>query len=78
MPVYHFNLSDHQKEPDPTGTELPDLRTARAEAVMFAGAYLRDEPGLVGGGEEFRVDVTDDAGAKLFSIVVRSVDFPAC
>jgi hypothetical protein len=44
MPRFHFNVRDGSDLRDRDGTELPDLRTARREAVKLAGRLLLDEP----------------------------------
>ena len=50
MPRFHFNVRDGSDLPDTDGTELPDLRTARHEAVKLAGRLLLDEPETSWGG----------------------------
>lgn len=72
MPVYHFNLDNHHRELDAEGTELRNADEARIQAVIFAGAYLRDNPQLVWDGRRFSVDVTDDDQRQLFSVVVEA------
>jgi hypothetical protein len=74
MPIFHFNLDDHVREPDLEGTELPDAETARAEAVRFAGAYLRDNPGLIDDGQAFKVEVTDETGKSLFIVRIEATN----
>jgi hypothetical protein len=74
MPLFHFNLADHVTDADVEGTELRDAAEARIEAIVFAGAYLRDNPDMVWDGHEFRVEVTDDTGAPVFTVVVRTID----
>jgi hypothetical protein len=48
VPVYHFNVRDGSDLPDPDGTDLPNLRSARVEAVKLAGRLLMDEPDTFG------------------------------
>ncbi|CAN5351565.1 hypothetical protein BH09PSE4_BH09PSE4_11140 [soil metagenome] len=74
MPIYHFNIADHSADPDPEGTELPDDATARAEAVVFAGTYLRDKPELILDGHNFRVEVTDKRHDLLFMVNIQMID----
>jgi hypothetical protein len=42
MPRYYFHIEDHRTYIDHVGVELPDLETARDEAVGTAGQILRD------------------------------------
>ena len=49
MPRYFFDLADHENTSDLDGTELVNDDAARAQAVTFAGSYLRDHPELVFG-----------------------------
>lgn len=72
MPIFHFNLADHEYSPDESGTELASVDVARIEAVIFAGAYLRDHPELVWDGRRFEVQVTDDDGQRVFTIAVEA------
>ena len=74
MPVFHFNLADHVREPDLEGTDLADAAQARVQAVVFAGAYLRDQPELITTGSDFRVEVTDDTGALLFVVKIELLE----
>jgi hypothetical protein len=74
MPTYHFNLDNSHREPDTEGTELGNLDEARVQAVIFAGAHLRDHPELVWDGKRFSVDVTDDEHRILFSVLVETKD----
>ena len=69
MPLYHFHLHNRIGfVPDEEGRELPDLKTARAEAVKAARALIADE--VLHGHLELgsRLDVTDAAGAILFTL----------
>lgn len=74
MPIFHFNLADHKFEPDDEGTELADADVARVQAVIFAGSYLRDNPGLIWDGQRFEVQVVDDGGAKVFTVAVETIN----
>ena len=40
MPRYFFHLDDHPDSPDLEGTVVPDLATARAEALHYAGEII--------------------------------------
>lgn len=74
MPRYHFNVEDGRSTPDPEGTELPDLESARREAVRLAGRLLDDDPAQFWSHGLWRVVVTDDAGRTLFTLDFRARD----
>jgi hypothetical protein len=43
MGIYHFDYRDDEKlVPDPEGTEVPDLETARFEAIRILAELARD------------------------------------
>jgi hypothetical protein len=42
MPRYYFHIDDDRTHIDHIGVELPDLETARDEAVTAAGQILRN------------------------------------
>ena len=74
MPRYFFHRTDGYVDHDNEGVELADLRAVRTEAVMFAGASLRDDPDQVWGGQDFRIEVTDAQGMLLFTVVTLAID----
>jgi hypothetical protein len=74
MPVYHFHVRDGANIPDPDGTELPDLRSARVEAVKLAGRLLMDEPDSFWEGSNWHLEVTDDSGIALFRLDFMATD----
>jgi hypothetical protein len=74
MPRYFFDMDNHKHDVDEEGTELPSADDARIQAVVFAGDYLRDQPGLVWDGSQFAVAVRDEAGTVLLNVVVTATD----
>lgn len=74
---YFFNLAGAVYDPDNHGYELPSLGDARVMAAKHAGEVLRDRPGIVWQGEELRIEVTDDRGLVLFTLIVLGVDAPS-
>lgn len=74
MPRYFFDLNDHERSPDETGTELPGLDAARVAAVKFAGDYLSDHPEIVWDGREQRVQVRQGNSNIVFTVIVLAVD----
>lgn len=76
MPRYHFNVEDGRSIPDLEGAELPDLASARSEAVRLAGRLLDDDPQLFCRTGHWSVVVTDEAGLALFGLDIRAWDGP--
>lgn len=74
MPLFHFNLADQGRDPDLDGTDLADADEARVQAIVFAGEYLRDNPGLLVNGTVFRVEVTDDRASALFAVQIELIE----
>ena len=72
MPRFYFHVEDDRTTHDQDGSVLPDIETARREAITVAGAMLRDGSGkVIWGGKPWRMWVTDqpDAGSKpLFTL----------
>ena len=77
MPRYFFHRADGVFDPDQEGTEFPDLATARIEAIRFAAASMLDDPQEVRTGHNFRVELSDEHGMLLCTVVVLSLDTPA-
>ncbi|WP_085810968.1 DUF6894 family protein [Sphingomonas sp. TZW2008] len=68
MARFFFHVRDSETYIDVQGTVLPDLRTARREAVRFAGALLTDNPDTFWQGAEWTMRVTDEADLTLFEL----------
>ena len=68
MPRYFFHVIDGRAIIDHEGTEFPNLRTARAEAIRLAGAILRDEGDKFWNGEEWHMNVTDASGQSVLKL----------
>ena len=77
MPRYFFHRADGGFDPDQEGTEIPDLATARIEAIRFAAASMLDDPQEVWKGHNFRVELSDEHGLLLCTVVVLGLDAPA-
>jgi hypothetical protein len=75
MPLYFFHCEGAQNFIDDRGTELPDLRAARIEAVQNAGEILKDHADRFAEALSWRVYVTDDVGATVFALKL-SVEVP--
>ena len=68
LPRFHFNVFDGITSIDQDGTELPDIHSARQEALILAGAMIEDSAKRNELGEDWRLEVTDDAGLLLFRL----------
>ena len=76
MARYFFHLADGGRKWDRDGVELPSLAEARVQAVVFAGERLRERPAEPWDGCDWRVEVTDQAGVLLLTVIVVVVDAP--
>ena len=77
MPRFFFHHTDGAFDPDDEGTVFPDLATARVEAVRYAAEVVRESPHEVWSGETFRIEVSDEQGMLLCTIVILGLDAPA-
>lgn len=68
MPVFHFNIHDGEILPDPTGHELPDIASAKRQAIGMSGQMIRELGEEFWKGEEWQLEVTDDRGLVLFTL----------
>lgn len=69
MTRYYFHIWDGASALDADGTELPGIEDARIQAVQLSGEILRHQGAeFWRSSSEWRVDVTDDAGAIVFSL----------
>ena len=66
MPRYFFHVQDGYSIPDAEGTELLDVYTAQAQAIVLSGELLRDMGGEFWNGTEWRMEVADEQGRVLF------------
>lgn len=74
MPHYFFHRLDGGFDIDREGAELKDAREARLEAILYAAGTVRDHPEMVWDGGEMRIEVTDDDGRVVSTVVVMSID----
>ena len=68
MPRYFFHIHDSASFIEEQGTELPDLRTARMQAITTAGSILRESLDSLWAGQPWRMEVTDEGGRLLFTL----------
>ncbi len=74
MPNYFFNLADGHVSLDQEGSEVVSLEQARIEAVIYAASLLKDKPEEVWAGGNWRVEVVDERGKLVFTVVVLALD----
>lgn len=77
MPRYFFHSQDGATQLDKEGSVLPDLATAKAEAVKILGELLRHDPDLVLEGDGFRIIIQDDKGLTLYVVETSGLSAPA-
>ncbi|UAK25709.1 DUF6894 family protein [Sphingomonas nostoxanthinifaciens] len=74
---YFFHTADGSRQRDTEGIELPNHSAARREAIRFIGECLHDQPELLSGHTNFRVEVTGRDNMMLFKIIALAVNAPA-
>ena len=77
MQRFFFHTADGSRDRDETGTDLPSLHAARAHDITYAGECLTHEPSVLWEGRDFRVEVTDESGTLVFTIITLAIDAPA-
>jgi hypothetical protein len=68
MPRYFFHLRDGSQHIDESGTVLSGPVEARSQAVVHSGEVLRESGTKFWGGTEWRLWVTDEAGATVCAL----------
>lgn len=68
MPRYFFHVADGRDIPDTEGTSLAGPDEARAQALRTAGEILREEGMTFWRGAEWRMEVTDEARRRVFTL----------
>ncbi|MDH2341551.1 hypothetical protein [Bradyrhizobium sp. SSUT77] len=72
MPRYFFHVHGVASNKDEEGDELPDDEAAWREASSYAGALLKDIDGKFRPGQEWSLEVTDEAGKPIYFISIGS------
>ena len=67
MPRYFFNVRDKSEYDDDIGVELPDLASAREEAIHHFGETLQTYAGAFGDSEVWQITVSDQQGKDLLT-----------
>ena len=70
MPIFHFHTHDDVSglSPDWEGTELPDVETARHEALRLAGVIIADRGALGERLGAWRLELTDHDSVTLLNL----------
>jgi Domain of unknown function (DUF6894) len=75
MPRFFFNFTDgNEKIEDPDGSDLPDLVAAQNQAVLAVRDVRRTKFELVRDWSSWSVQVLDEHGSHLFSLLFSQVD----
>jgi hypothetical protein len=76
MPRYFFQIEDDAAAPQArVGVDLPDLESARAEAIRFSCEKLGELDGFWKTGD-WRVSISDPTGLILFTLAFCGWDAP--
>ena len=73
MPRFLFLVNG---SPHDGGMDLPDIATAKCEAVRYAGRLICEEADRFWDKADFTMTVTDEGGLVLFSMILSGVDAP--
>lgn len=74
MPRYFFHTLNGSSDEDEVGVELPDVAAARREAIRYGGSLLHDDPDIMAGAGNLRIEVVDDRGRLCSAILIQAVD----
>ncbi|MGH6965131.1 MAG: DUF6894 family protein [Phenylobacterium sp.] len=79
MAMFFFHTENGRICRDAEGTELPDLRSARNEALVVLAQIVREDPDQFWRDRNFRLTVTDGAGLVLYLLDLSGISSPgAC
>jgi hypothetical protein len=73
---YFFNSVDGV-DTDKVGAEFETFEAARSHAVRFAANLLQDNAHSVWNGRDFRIEITDDRGLVLSTLIILGIDSAA-
>jgi hypothetical protein len=77
MPRFLFHVQKNTQNLYPASVDLPDLASARIEAVRVMGEQLKFHPEDLLKDEDWQVEVADDHGLILFTVFSSAVDSAA-
>jgi hypothetical protein len=76
VPRFFFDIRDGEYIADTKGAVFPDLEAARIEAVVRSGDLLRENPSKFWEGEEWQLEVRDEARRILFILTFMATNAP--
>jgi len=77
MPQFYFHVHDGVSFMDDLGEEFGSLADARRHAARYAADLLRSQPDQFWSGEEWRLDIADQAGLVYSTLIFLGIDAPA-
>ena len=77
MAKYRLQLRTESAVANAVEIDRDDLTQLRIELARFVGELLKDHAGQIWVDEDWRVDVTDEAGLILFVIQISATDTAA-
>lgn len=72
MPRYFFNVRDVYPSIDTEGVEPPDDEAAWKQATEFTGGVCQEIDGKFRPGQDWSIEVTNEAGRPIYFIVISS------
>ena len=72
MPRYFFHVHSATPSHDEVGEDLPDDETAWRSATRFVGDAMRDTDGTFRPGQDWSVEVTNEARKPIYFITIGS------
>ena len=76
MPRYFFDIRDGDYFPDFVGAEFADLEQARLHSVILSTELLSENPSRFWDGEEWQLEVRDEARLILFILTFMATNAP--
>lgn len=76
MPHYFFDVRDGEFIPDKMGRNFADLEAARLHAVVLAAQLLSADPPRFWDGQEWQLEVRDEARRVLFILTFTATNAP--
>jgi hypothetical protein len=76
MPRFFFDIRDGEYIADREGAVFPDLEAARIQAVIRSGDLLKENPSKFWEGEEWQLEVRDEARRILFILTFMATNAP--
>ncbi|MHB0784446.1 DUF6894 family protein [Bradyrhizobium sp. 5.13L] len=72
MPKYFFHVHSAKPSHDEVGEDLPDDETAWRAATRFAGEVMRDINGKFRPGQDWSLEVMNEARKPIYFITIGS------